>query len=83
MEYLSDGFLEKNRDTVYEEQMNILKASKVKDVRGGEPERDRPQQDPAGLGVGGGGPTPERRGSRDARQGEREGARRLFPSEHS
>jgi myosin-5 len=30
VEYLSDGFLEKNRDTVYEEQINILKASKVK-----------------------------------------------------
>lgn len=29
VEYLSDGFLEKNRDTVYEEQINILKASKV------------------------------------------------------
>lgn len=30
MEYQSEGFLEKNRDTVYEEQINILKASKVK-----------------------------------------------------
>lgn len=29
VEYLSDGFLEKNRDTVHEEQINILKASKV------------------------------------------------------
>ncbi|XP_034629934.1 unconventional myosin-Vb [Trachemys scripta elegans] len=29
VEYQSDGFLEKNRDTVYEEQINILKASKV------------------------------------------------------
>ncbi|XP_066568297.1 unconventional myosin-Vb isoform X1 [Amia ocellicauda] len=28
VEYQSDGFLEKNRDTVYEEQINILKASK-------------------------------------------------------
>ncbi|XP_054982057.1 unconventional myosin-Vb isoform X2 [Sorex araneus] len=28
VEYLADGFLEKNRDTVYEEQINILKASK-------------------------------------------------------
>nr|XP_048275393.1 unconventional myosin-Vb isoform X2 [Myodes glareolus] len=28
VEYLSDGFLEKNRDTVYEEHINILKASK-------------------------------------------------------
>ncbi|XP_059398792.1 unconventional myosin-Vb-like isoform X3 [Carassius carassius] len=27
VEYQSDGFLEKNRDTVYEEQINILKAS--------------------------------------------------------
>ena len=33
VEYLSDGFLEKNRDTVYEEQINILKASKVKSGR--------------------------------------------------
>lgn len=30
MEYQCDGFLEKNRDTVYEEQINILKASKVR-----------------------------------------------------
>ncbi|KFO59149.1 Unconventional myosin-Vb, partial [Corvus brachyrhynchos] len=30
VEYQSEGFLEKNRDTVYEEQINILKASKVK-----------------------------------------------------
>lgn len=29
MEYQCDGFLEKNRDTVYEEQINILKASQV------------------------------------------------------
>ncbi|XP_060747618.1 unconventional myosin-Vb isoform X1 [Tachysurus vachellii] len=28
VEYECDGFLEKNRDTVYEEQINILKASK-------------------------------------------------------
>ncbi|XP_068107476.1 unconventional myosin-Vb isoform X2 [Hyperolius riggenbachi] len=28
VEYQCDGFLEKNRDTVYEEQINILKASK-------------------------------------------------------
>lgn len=33
VEYQSEGFLEKNRDTVYEEQINILKASKVKAVR--------------------------------------------------
>uniref|UniRef100_A0A8C8BLA1 Myosin VB n=1 Tax=Otus sunia TaxID=257818 RepID=A0A8C8BLA1_9STRI len=32
VEYQSEGFLEKNRDTVYEEQINILKASKVKAV---------------------------------------------------
>uniref|UniRef100_A0A8C3EGP9 Myosin VB n=1 Tax=Corvus moneduloides TaxID=1196302 RepID=A0A8C3EGP9_CORMO len=32
VEYQSEGFLEKNRDTVYEEQINILKASKVKMV---------------------------------------------------
>uniref|UniRef100_A0A803VYL4 Myosin VB n=1 Tax=Ficedula albicollis TaxID=59894 RepID=A0A803VYL4_FICAL len=30
VEYQSEGFLEKNRDTVYEEQINILKNSKVK-----------------------------------------------------
>uniref|UniRef100_A0A8C4V211 Myosin VB n=1 Tax=Falco tinnunculus TaxID=100819 RepID=A0A8C4V211_FALTI len=30
VEYQSEGFLEKNRDTVYEEQINILKTSKVK-----------------------------------------------------
>uniref|UniRef100_A0A8B9VZ21 Myosin VB n=1 Tax=Anas zonorhyncha TaxID=75864 RepID=A0A8B9VZ21_9AVES len=29
VEYQCEGFLEKNRDTVYEEQINILKASKV------------------------------------------------------
>uniref|UniRef100_A0A671RJA3 Unconventional myosin-Vb n=1 Tax=Sinocyclocheilus anshuiensis TaxID=1608454 RepID=A0A671RJA3_9TELE len=29
VEYQCDGFLEKNRDTVYEEQINILKASQV------------------------------------------------------
>lgn len=59
VEYLSDGFLEKNRDTVYEEQINILKASKVKGIRGGVLEQKRPQQDPAALGAGGVGPTPE------------------------
>uniref|UniRef100_A0A803WFX7 Myosin VB n=1 Tax=Ficedula albicollis TaxID=59894 RepID=A0A803WFX7_FICAL len=32
VEYQSEGFLEKNRDTVYEEQINILKNSKVKMV---------------------------------------------------
>uniref|UniRef100_A0A663NDE5 Myosin VB n=1 Tax=Athene cunicularia TaxID=194338 RepID=A0A663NDE5_ATHCN len=32
VKYESEGFLEKNRDTVYEEQINILKASKVKAV---------------------------------------------------
>lgn len=31
VEYQCDGFLEKNRDTVYEEQINILKASKVRE----------------------------------------------------
>lgn len=35
MEYLSDGFLEKNRDTVYEEHINILKASKVSNTGNG------------------------------------------------
>lgn len=29
MEYQCDGFLEKNKDTVNEEQINVLKASKV------------------------------------------------------
>lgn len=29
VEYQCDGFLEKNRDTVYEEHISILKASKV------------------------------------------------------
>ncbi|XP_074711955.1 unconventional myosin-Vb [Strix uralensis] len=32
VEYQSEGFLEKNRDTVYEEQINILKASKYQMV---------------------------------------------------
>ncbi|XP_069737407.1 unconventional myosin-Vb-like isoform X1 [Phaenicophaeus curvirostris] len=32
VEYQSQGFLEKNRDTVYEEQINILKASKYQMV---------------------------------------------------
>lgn len=30
VEYQCAGFLEKNRDTVYEEQINILKASQVR-----------------------------------------------------
>lgn len=30
VEYHCEGFLEKNRDTVYEEQINILKASQVR-----------------------------------------------------
>uniref|UniRef100_A0A8C2SJB3 Myosin VB n=1 Tax=Capra hircus TaxID=9925 RepID=A0A8C2SJB3_CAPHI len=42
VEYLSDGFLEKNRDTVYEEQINILKASKVKSSGSGETELPLP-----------------------------------------
>ncbi|XP_010190593.1 PREDICTED: unconventional myosin-Vb, partial [Mesitornis unicolor] len=32
VEYQSEGFLEKNRDTVYEEQINVLKASKCQMV---------------------------------------------------
>lgn len=56
VEYLSDGFLEKNRDTVYEEQINILKASKVKGVRDGELGQDRPWP---GLRVVVGGPALE------------------------
>ncbi|XP_023589698.1 unconventional myosin-Vb, partial [Trichechus manatus latirostris] len=39
VEYHSDGFLEKNRDTVNEEQINILKASKVKNIRNFDPRR--------------------------------------------
>uniref|UniRef100_A0A8B9ZL37 Myosin-Vb n=1 Tax=Anas platyrhynchos TaxID=8839 RepID=A0A8B9ZL37_ANAPL len=35
VEYQCEGFLEKNRDTVYEEQINILKASKVSAARSG------------------------------------------------
>lgn len=30
VEYQCEGFLEKNRDRVYEEQINILKASQVR-----------------------------------------------------
>lgn len=30
VEYQCDGFLEKNKDTVNEEQINVLKASKVR-----------------------------------------------------
>lgn len=37
VEYQCEGFLEKNRDTVYEEQINILKASQVR-TRTREPE---------------------------------------------
>lgn len=33
MEYQCDGFLEKNKDTVNEEQINVLKASKVRSSR--------------------------------------------------
>lgn len=29
MEYQCEGFLEKNKDTVYEEQIKVLKSSKV------------------------------------------------------
>ncbi|XP_016365631.1 unconventional myosin-Vb-like [Sinocyclocheilus rhinocerous] len=36
VEYQCDGFLEKNRDTVYEEQINILKASQI-NVRAAKP----------------------------------------------
>jgi len=50
VEYLSDGFLEKNRDTVYEEQINILKASKVKSSGSGETEAEQPGQSRAGCG---------------------------------
>lgn len=30
VEYQCDGFLEKNKDTVNEDQINVLKASKVR-----------------------------------------------------
>lgn len=33
VEYQCDGFLVKNRDTVYDEQINILKASQVRIMR--------------------------------------------------
>lgn len=33
VEYQCDGFLEKNKDTVNEEQINVLKASKVRSGR--------------------------------------------------
>lgn len=32
VEYQCEGFLEKNRDRVYEEQINILKASQVQNT---------------------------------------------------
>lgn len=42
VEYQCEGFLEKNRDTVYEEQINILKASQVR-TRTTEPENNDPR----------------------------------------
>lgn len=41
VEYQCEGFLEKNRDTVYEEQINILKASQVRTT---EPEPEEQNQ---------------------------------------
>lgn len=35
MQYECDGFLDKNRDTVFEELINILKASQVAGLIGG------------------------------------------------
>ncbi|XP_072849042.2 unconventional myosin-Vb isoform X2 [Pogona vitticeps] len=52
VEYQCDGFLEKNRDTVHEEQINILKASKypmVADLF--HDEKDPPPAAPAGKGT--------------------------------
>ncbi|XP_067320758.1 unconventional myosin-Vb isoform X2 [Anolis sagrei] len=52
VEYQCDGFLEKNRDTVYEEQINILKASKypmVADLF--HDEKDPVPATPAGKGA--------------------------------
>lgn len=83
VEYLSDGFLEKNRDTVYEEQINILKASKVKGTRGGVLEQGRAQQDPEDWAWVVLAPAWSMGPGRDARQGDCEGACGLFPSENS
>ncbi|KAJ7335206.1 hypothetical protein JRQ81_013147, partial [Phrynocephalus forsythii] len=52
VEYQCDGFLEKNRDTVHEEQINILKASKypmVADLF--HDEKDPPPAAPSGKGT--------------------------------
>lgn len=35
VEYQCDGFLEKNKDTVNEEQINVMKASKVRSTNTG------------------------------------------------
>lgn len=79
MEYLSDGFLEKNRDTVYEEQINILKASKVKSVRSGEWSRNARGQCWAGSGDA----TPLGGKDRDAGQGGGQGTCRSFQYENT
>lgn len=34
VEYQCEGFLEKNKDTVFEEQIKVLKSSKVTHVHG-------------------------------------------------
>ncbi|XP_051498401.1 unconventional myosin-Vb-like isoform X2 [Apus apus] len=52
VEYQSEGFLEKNRDTVYEEQINILKASKYQMVADlFQDEKDAPPTTSMGKGT--------------------------------
>ncbi|KAM9508315.1 unconventional myosin-Vb isoform 2-T2 [Guaruba guarouba] len=52
VEYQSEGFLEKNRDTVYEEQINILKASKYQMVADlFQDEKDAASTAPVGKGT--------------------------------
>lgn len=56
VEYQCEGFLEKNRDTVYEEQINILKASQVR-TRTTEPENQEQRIRTAKPVAGSTGPT--------------------------
>ncbi|KAM6302570.1 unconventional myosin-Vb [Podargus strigoides] len=52
VEYQSEGFLEKNRDTVYEEQINVLKASKYQMVADlFQDEKDAAPTTPMGKGT--------------------------------
>ncbi|CAH1789346.1 unnamed protein product, partial [Owenia fusiformis] len=61
VEYQSDGFLEKNRDTVLEEQLNILKASQYELVaelftdEGGKPRSGSKTSKDKGFAIKGGG----------------------------